>query len=276
VLSQDYSSDRSEGFKIFRKANRFIEQHFKDTGEGTTKVEVRLIAIVKPAEYTDTIRRSKIAEESSDCPGLKLLSLVMPTLDVDFHNGTKATLRERAAQEQDKTKPVEDVVGRVRRMDKMKHSYAELKVQLRFPRSLYVPYSTTGHYNAAKLDERIKDQALCRYLWPDETSGPTKQNVTSNTSQQYTSPNQNGPSSQAHHGLPTVQPLPEQHNNPPTQATWRKRTVKPNPYKQRGAVAPPPQREQNEPYRQGIIIPELWLLLIMTGSKQRRVIRGKG
>jgi len=189
----------------------------------------------------------------------------MPTLDVDFHNGTKATLRERAAQEQGKTKPVEDVVGRAQRMDKMKDSYAEQKVHLHFPRSLYVPYSSTGHYNVEKLENRIKDQTLCRYLQSDETSRPTKQNVTSSTSQQY----QNGPSSQAYHWLPTVQPPPKQHNDPPTQVNRRESTVKPNPHKQGVAVAPPPQLERDKPLLQGIIIPELWVLLIMVERKQR-------
>ena len=189
----------------------------------------------------------------------------MPTLDVDFHNGTKATLRERAAQEQGKTKPAEDVLGRVQRMDKMKDSYAKQKVHLHFPRSLYVPYSSTGHYNVAKLDDRIKNQALSRYLQLDETSRATKQNVSSNTSQQY----QNGPSSQAYHGLPTVQPPPKQHNDPPTQAYRRESTVTPNSHKQRVAVASPPQLERDKPLLQGIIIPELWVLLIMVERKQR-------
>ena len=272
-----------------------------------------MIVIVKPTKYADTIRRSKIVEGLPDCPGLKLLSLVMPTLDVDFDNGTKTKLRERVAQEEcktkpeegktkpeegktkpeegkakpeegkmkpeegktkpeeGKTKPVEDdneLLGRVRRMNEMKTSYAKQKVHLHFPRSLYVPYSSTGHSDAEKLDDRIKNQALCRYLQrPEklgETSRATKQNVTSNTGQQYTSSHQNAPSSQAYYELSTVQPLSERQNDPPTQANRRGSTVKPNPQKQGVAVA--------SSRLQGIIIPELWVLLIFMEGKQRRVI----
>jgi hypothetical protein len=182
---------------------------------------------------------------------LKLLSLVMPTLDVDFENDARTKLFERAKGLPNPTTTAYDddkeVLQSVQQMGDMLNSYNSQKNDLYRPRSLYVPYNSTVDSNIDNLNRRIKNQVLCIYL-----------------------------SSQLNHTLPVDKSLLKHDNSPPNQVNGGLPTAQHKPQEQ-GVTASPPQDENFKSSLPGIITPQLWVFMIFmqSTSKSRRNQRQK-
>jgi hypothetical protein len=120
---------------------------------------------------------------------LKLLSLVVPTLDIDLENDTRATFCKKVkdlSSEEAKKAPSDEntltpgdieLLSHIGVMDEMSRSYSKLGIHLHSPRSIYEPHGSSGlsKSNKDSLNRRIENQVLCKHLQisevPDEDGG---------------------------------------------------------------------------------------------------------
>lgn len=228
----------------------------------------------------------------------------MPTLDVDLENGKRTELSKIAKTDLDDRKtPAQDdntLLLNIRRMDEMSDSYKKQGIHLQFPRSIYEPYSSSGlsSSNMESLRHRIKNQVLCNYLQrseePDETGSSGQESRPSDAIQQDISSNQNNlpsrtrrkvstaksipkniddPNNQDFRKAGILQPPPEQHNNPPNQASRKLFRLD----RQQRTVAPASSPEQNlrKSIPQGVVISQLWVLMIFVKGESEDIFEGK-
>jgi hypothetical protein len=209
---------------------------------------------------TKVFQIESVADDS-----LNMLSLVVPTLDVDFENDTKTKLcgETRMTLGQRKGVVEYDDIS-LQHIQHMK----EMTTYLHASRSLY---SSTGGSDELRLSHRVQQQVLCLHLRklgaPKDTHSVPRQRVSDGALQQSSFTYANYPSSRTNRGMSKIQPSSEQHNQTSVKALRRDSTTHTN-FQNQEFLASSSQPDTTKSMLRGIVIPQLWMLIIFTKGKQ--------
>lgn len=224
-------------------------------------------------------------------PGLKLLSLVIPTLDIDLENGMRAELCEWAKNpsSEEAKRGLGDprnliyvtntILSHIGLMEKMDISYSKLGIHLQSSRSIYEAYSSSGlsKSNKKSLKHRIENQVLCGFLQrserPAEEGGADKHTLPTEAKQQYISSYENGLSSGARRKASIAASTTDkpEDSSRVRDSLWRKLKLAASklqlvPEEHNGPASSLKKKVES---MQGIVVAHLWVLMIYTEGKPK-------
>ncbi len=208
----------------------------------------------------------------------------MPTLDIELEDGARTMLGGQASSEvskleetgkndkEDRTHGDHDLLLHVQRMDEVNTSYSKLGIQLQSPCSIYEPHSSSGlsKFISGGLERRIMKQVLFDYLQSSKDQianrGASKKILPHALSSQNRRKSSNASNIDGSHGRDRreslFQPSSLRQNEPGSRAEQVELASVLDSHQHRVAPASSIERKAGNSRPQGIVIAQLWMLMI--------------